>query len=129
MTGSPKVTKASELVTVLESIGMLKNGLPFRLRGWVNSTGLYVRFRTIGEWSRLQAGGKFRSYFDAMGRMPFYDADDDWKIRRFDQETWQRRFAHLVYPTLEIVLFVSGSPFKPTGSQFDENSAIALQQW
>lgn len=123
----PKVVEPSELIIELDFIGSLKNDLPFRLRGWLNVAGLYVQLRTVRDMVRLEAGGKFRNYFDAVSNIPYFDVSD-WKIRRYDKEAWEHRFAHLVFPTHEIVLFVGGSPFKPPGSHFDENAVFTLQQ-
>ena len=43
-----------KLIDDLGFIAMHKDMLPFRLRGWVNALGLYVRERRAGQWTRLQ---------------------------------------------------------------------------
>ena len=119
MTKPPKVTEVSELVAELDAIGILKFHLPLQLRGWVNLVGLHVQRRTFGDWIRVQAGGEYRSYFDVEGRLD--KIYTDWKIRKYDEETWLNRFSHLVYPTHEIALFLCRSPFK-------EKAVVTLQQ-
>jgi hypothetical protein len=81
------------------------------LRGWVNALGLYVQERRAGGRSRLQAGGRFRSYLDA-----WCEEDGDWQITKFDENAWQLRFAHLVEPTCEIADFLSHFDDLDTGS-------------
>ena len=121
----PQVTEVLELAETLNSIGLLKDGLPLRLRGWVNTAGLYVQHRTAGDKIRTEAGGKYKSYVVIEGS---YDKYGDRKIRRYDKKTWLERFSHLVYPTFEIALFLSGSPFETAGSRFDENAANILKE-
>lgn len=94
--------RLDELLDTLGFIGWTKSMLPLHLRGWVNALGLYVQEREAGRWTRLQAGGRFRSYLDA-----WREGVGDWQVRRFDKDTWERRFAHLVEPTSEIADFLS----------------------
>jgi hypothetical protein len=127
-----KVHDIEELLSILQTIGNLKNDLPLRLRDWISILGLYVQLRFAGGWERLEAGGRFRSYFDALCRDPtnvdaLFGKATAWEIRQFDRETWDRRFAHLVLPTAEIALFVSGSNmFQKSGSQFDKQAVATL---
>ena len=90
-----------QLLDDLGFIAMHKDMLPFRLRGWVNALGLYVRERKAGQWTRVQAGGKFRSYLDA-----WCENGGQWNIKRFDSDTWDRRFSQLVEPTSQIAEFL-----------------------
>jgi len=90
-----------ELLDTLEWIAFYKSMLPFRLRGWVAALGLHVQIREAGGWTRLQAGGSFRSYLDA-----WREGEGAWEIRKFDRQTWERRFAHVVEHTLDIVAFL-----------------------
>lgn len=91
-----------ELLKTLKIIAGMKGVLPFQLRGWVNALGLYVQARPSGQGTRMQAGGKFRSYLDV------WEGDEGQRqIRKFDEDTWGRRFAHLVEPTYEIADFLS----------------------
>ncbi len=91
-----------ELVDTLGLIALFKSMLPLHLRGWVNALGLYVREREAGRWARLQTGGSLRSYLDA-----WREGDGDWQVRKFDKDTWERRFEHLVNPTCEIAGFLN----------------------
>lgn len=95
-----------ELSNRLGLIAMLKDLLPFPLRGRVNALGLYVHGtiyeeRQPDQWWRLQAGGQLRSYFEASAQ-----TGGKWQIKKFDNITWQRRFAHVVEPTYEITEFI-----------------------
>ena len=91
-----------ELLSTVAFIALYKSWLPFNLRGWVNALGLHVQERKAGQWTRLQAGGSLRSYLDV-----WREGDGDWQVRKFDAETWQRRFAHVVEPTYEIAEYLS----------------------
>ncbi len=73
-------------------IAMLKGMLAPNLRGWVNALDLYVQERRVGNLTRLQAGGKYQSYFDA------WCEEGKWGIRKFYQDTWDRRFADVSNP-------------------------------
>lgn len=90
-----------ELISTLRLIAMYKSMLPFNLRGWVNALGLHVQERKAGQWTRLQAGGSLRSYIDL-----WREGDGDWQVKKFDAETWERRFAHVLEPTCEIADFL-----------------------
>jgi hypothetical protein len=90
------------LLNTLGFIAMYKSWLPFNLRGWVNVLGLHVQERRAGRWTRLQAGGSLHSYLDV-----WQEDDGEWQVRKFDEETWERRFAHIVEPTCEIADFLS----------------------
>jgi len=91
-----------ETLATLSLVAMFKSWLPSNLRGWVNALGLHVQERKAGRWTRLQAGGSLRSYIDA-----WREGDGDWQVRKFDTETWQGRFAHVVGPTCEIASFLN----------------------
>jgi len=95
------------LLSTLTLIALFKSWLPFNLRGWVNALGLHVQERKAGvpgnyRWTRLQAGGSLRSYIDV-----WREGDGDWQVKKFDAETWERRFGHLAEPTYEIAGFLS----------------------
>ena len=85
------------LLDTLGWISFHKSMIPFGLRGWVSSLGLHVQERKAGQWTRLQAGGKFRSYLDAWKLQ-----DEDWDIRKFHEKTWNFRFADVLRPSYEI---------------------------
>lgn len=68
----------------------------------LSTLGLYVRERKAGRWSRLQAGGSFRSYLDV-----WREGEGDWQVKNFGNDTWERRFEDLVDPTCEIADFLS----------------------
>ena len=85
------------LLNILGFIALFKSILPFSLRGWVTSLGLHVQQMESGGWTRIQAGGKFRSYLDA-----WRQNEGVWDIRKFDSVTWEHRFANLVHPTYNI---------------------------
>jgi hypothetical protein len=91
-----------ELLSTLALIALYKSWLPFDLRGWVNALGLHVQERKAGRWTRLQAGGSLSSYIDV-----WREGDGDWQVKKFDTETWERRFAHVLGPTCEIADFLS----------------------
>lgn len=91
-----------ELLDSLGWIALHKRMLPRGLRGWVNALGLFVQERKAGRWTRLQAGGSLRSYLDA-----WQEDEGEWQIKKFDKATWERRFAHVVQPTVEIADFLS----------------------
>jgi hypothetical protein len=91
-----------ELLDTLGLIALYKSWLPWHLRGWVNALGLYVQERRVVQRSHLNAGGKFRSYLDA-----WREEGGDWQVRKFDENNWQLRFAHLVEPTCEIADFLN----------------------
>ena len=86
-----------DLLNTLSFIALNKFMLPFNLRGWVNALGLHVQERKAGQWTRLQAGGSFRSYLDA-----WRQEEGEYQVKKFDQETWEQRFSYLVGPTYNI---------------------------
>ena len=109
MSEVPKVCDIEELLPILQSIALDKKvSLPSRLRGWVAAVGLYIQLRQAGGWQRLEAGGKFRSCFDALCRSYVCIDTADWEIRKFDKKRWERDFAHLVLPTRELTDFLLG---------------------
>lgn len=122
----PKVLEISQLVGLLDSIWTLKRALPDEYKDWVDILGLYVNLVDHGKIVELRAGGKYISYFIAYSQFLCLDASD-WKINKYNKETWANRFAHLVHPTREIALYVGGSPNKPPCSQFDENAINILE--
>jgi hypothetical protein len=118
-----RISKAEELLPSLYEIGTNKNRLPTELRGWVNVLELYVQlqYRDLLTTSieSLAAGGKYRKYFAATcdypadrvgyGRTLVATMGGDftnWKIGKYDQQVWERRFAHLVVPTWEIARYL-----------------------
>ena len=113
------ISKVDELFPTLYEIGSRKNMLPMELRGWVNVLELYVQLRHVdlltSSIESLVAGGKYVGYFSATCDYPldrsgtetmvntmFFSDFSKWKIKKFDQKVWERRFAHLVEPTSEI---------------------------
>lgn len=135
-------SKVEELFPALYEIGEHKNRLPVELRGWVNILGLYVQF-----WDEypgtdfkesLAAGGKYRKYFYATC---YYDLSEgtqelpekmvsasfgdfsQWKIKKFDHQVWEKRFAYLIEPTAEIAWYLSipdkDNPMRTYGSKGD----------
>jgi hypothetical protein len=110
----PKITDLPTITDELAFIGVQKSYLPLDVRGWVNESGLYVQLNQAGTAARLQAGGKYRSCFDAMTDN-FLGAQCEgikkWNIRRFDKKEWDTNFAQLVFPAHEIVGYLSGNPF------------------
>jgi len=113
-----RISKADDLFPVLYEIGSHKNMLPMELRGWVSVLELYVQLRHVdlltSSIESLVAGGKYVGYFSATCDYlhdrngtetmfaPWFGDFSKWKINKFDQQVWERRFAHLVEPTAEI---------------------------
>jgi len=114
-----KITTVDRLFPSLYHIGMYKNLLPIELRGWVNILGLYVQLDLVGNRECLAAGGKYKRCFYAICEYTLSEKDSDimastltddfshWKVKKFDQKVWEKRFAHLVEPTCEIVWYIS----------------------
>ena len=100
----PKVDDVEVLLGILGEVGTIKLNMPFTRRWWLNELGLYVQLRYAAGQGRLRAGGKYKSYFDAWGT----EGEDFnlWEVKKYDKETWNRRFAHLVWPTYEIAIFL-----------------------
>ena len=114
------VSSVGELFPALRHIGTNKNFLPTILRGWVNVLGLYVQTGLIGRREFLAAGGKYKKYFYAICEYTLNGDKDSgimastmtgdfshWEVKKFDQKVWEKRFAHLVEPTCEIVWYLS----------------------
>ena len=104
-----KITDTVTILRLTYTIGYTKRELPAQLRGYLNLLGLYVQLNEFGGRCRLQAGGKHRSYFDAWGDLqsssflPAYsEGVGSWEIRKFDRQTWETRFAHLLGRSFEI---------------------------
>lgn len=123
-----RVREFQDVLSWLLTIGNLKNHLPLNLQGQVASLGLYVQLRQVGRIQRLQAGGKYKPYFDVINpdssNLRAWLGEDmarHWKVKRFDKTTWDLRFAHLVEPTFDVVLFVSDHIGK-----FDEQAVAKL---
>jgi hypothetical protein len=102
----PKVEDTELLLDKLGWVGTIKLNLPVITRSWLNELGLYVQLHYVGGQGRLQAGGMHRSYFDAWGKEG--QAIGQWEVRNYDRKTWSRRFAHLVWPTYDLALYVGG---------------------
>jgi len=102
----PKVEDTELLLDILGWVGTIKLNLPLVTRSWLNELGLYVQLHYAGGQGRLQAGGTHRSYFDAWGKEG--QALTEWEVRSYDRQTWNKRFAHLVWPTYDLALYVGG---------------------
>ncbi len=102
----PKVDNVRILLDKLGWVGTIKLNMPIATRWWLDELGLYVQLQYAAGDGRLQAGGKYRSYFDAWG--PQGKDFKLWEVRKYNKETWNHRFAHLVWPTYEVALFVGG---------------------
>ena len=135
-----RISKVEELFPALYEIGSNKNMLPMELRGWVNVLDLYVQLRYVqlltSSIESLVAGGKYIGYFSATCDYPLDRSSglkimgatlsgdfSNWKIKKFDQQVWERRFAHLVEPTYEIARYLwvpdKENPFRTYGSKSD----------
>jgi len=101
----PDVDDPKLLLDLLGLVGTIKLNLPLVTRWWSNELGLYVQLHYAGGQGRLQAGGTHRSYFDAWGKEG--QATTEWELRSYDRQTWNERFAHLVWPTYDLALYVS----------------------
>lgn len=133
------INKVEELFPTLYEIGMHKNELPMELRGWVNILELYVQLRETQllttSIESLVAGGKYIGYFSATCDYSFDDGGKDafantmlgdfsnWEIKKFNQQVWEKRFAHLVEPTAEIAWYLSipdkDNPMRTYGDKND----------
>ncbi len=118
-----RINKIEELFPALYEIGKHKNWLPMELRGWVNVLDLHVQLRDTQTLTTLieslVAGGKWIGYFAATcdypsGRngtkamiAPMFGDFSNWKIKKFDQQVWGKRFSHLVEPTAEIAWYLA----------------------
>ncbi len=90
----PKVDDVTVLLDILGWVGTVKSNMSIVTRWWLNELGLYVQLRYAAGKGRLQAGGKYKSYLDAWGTE---GGDFElWEARKYDNETWNHRFAHLV---------------------------------
>jgi hypothetical protein len=129
-----KLIEIDEFLPIIITTGILKNSLPFHLRGWLGILGLHIQYRSFDTWEALAAGGHHIAYFEAVNPDP--DNFDAWKgntaalkIRKFNKKVWQSRFAHLVIPTSDVAFFVSGgNPYIDAGSQFTQESVTFLNQ-
>ena len=88
-----------EILECLTWIGLNKSMMPSGLTGWVSQLGLHVQLKDGGK--RVLAGGMWRPYIDAE-----VSSDDNWNVRKFDEATWEKRFAPILEPTLEISEFL-----------------------
>ena len=88
-----------EILECLAWIGLNKSMMPSGLTGWVSQLGLHVQMKDAGK--RVLAGGMWRPYIDAE-----VSSDDNWNVRKFDKATWDKRFAPILEPTLEISEFL-----------------------
>ena len=119
-----KISNINDLYFALYEIGTKKKELPEQLRGWVNILGLYVQqgmlFPGGGVREYLMAGGKFIKCFSSVCDFTMDITKNSeiqastltgdfshWKINKFDEVTWDRRFALLVTPTFEIAWYLS----------------------
>jgi len=99
--GKVEVTdELEELLHKLYRIGRIKNLLPLDQRGWCNSLGLFVQYRSKGDSSRVRAGdSKHHSEVDAWGEgIGFGPGLEEWKVKKYDPGDWEK----LVNPTLKI---------------------------
>jgi len=135
-----RISEVNELLPVLHFIGSHKNELPAELQGWVNILGLYVQLRDVqllaASVDGLIAGGKHIGYFAATCDYPsdtkgygetflatMFGDFTNWKIKKFDRQVWEKRFAHLVEPTAEIAWYLcvpdKDNPMSTYGSKSD----------
>lgn len=142
-----RISELDELFPVLYQIGSNKNMLPMELRGWINILGLCVQLRYVqlitSSIESLVAGGTCVGYFAATCDYPSNRNGDEamissmfgdfsnWKVKKFNRQVWEKRFAHLVEPTFEIARYLSipdkKNPMKTYGSKNDiENYKIQL---
>ena len=92
--------KLNTLLNSLSTIASTRSSLPLSLRRWLSELGLYVKEHDVGSSSLLQAGGLFKAYLVARRQ------EERWEVTKFDEDTWNRRFAHLVKPTADIEAFM-----------------------
>ena len=96
--------KLEGLLFKLESIGTIKNTLPFNQRGWCNILDLYVQLREAANVERLEAGDDmYHSKIDAWREGFPSESGLTWKVRKYRPGDWEK----LVNPTLEIANWLS----------------------
>jgi hypothetical protein len=108
-----------KLLKRLSNIADIKAGLPFGLRALVNSLGLHIHKRRASKWVKLEVGGKFKSYLDALRQ-----EEGDWRIRKFNPDVWEDRFARLVGPTEDIASFLTWVVYH--NKRFNDSSKVTL---
>ena len=92
----------NEVLERLYLIGLAKQFLPFRLRGFLLELGLYVRL--VEDGRMIEAGGRWRTYVQARRE----SNEEEWQIIKFDQARWDRQFSHILQPTYEIATYLIG---------------------
>lgn len=126
MTQVPKVDDPELLLDRLGWVGTIRLNLPLVTRSWLNELGLYVQLHYAGGQGRLQAGGVHRSYFDAWGKEG--QALTEWEVRSYDKQIWNKRFAHLVWPTYELALYVGGPILWNTSVALPRGQVVKLSE-
>jgi hypothetical protein len=96
--------KLEGLLFKLESIGTIKNTLPFNQRGWCNILDLYVQLNEAADVERLEAGDDmYHPKIDAWREGFTSESRLTWKVRKYKPGNWEK----LVNPTLEIANWLS----------------------
>jgi hypothetical protein len=96
--------KLEELLNKLETIGKIKNTLPFNQRGWCNILELYVQLKEAAGMARMEAGDDmYRSKIDAWLEGSSSSSGPTWKVSKYEPGDWEK----LVDPTLEIATWLS----------------------
>lgn len=111
------------LLDKLETIGNVKNELPFSARGWCNSLGLFVQLKEAAGLKRLQAGEKYKSHIDAW--QDYVQGQKwlvRWKVKKYDKGDWEK----LVEPTLDMANWLSTYGGLPEEYMDSFNTAIQL---
>ena len=97
--------RLNTLLNELSQIATTKSLFPLSLQRWLSELGLYVRLHDDWPRTTLQAGGLYRAYLVAR-RDEGNLEERNWEVTKFDEDTWNRRFAHLVKPTADIAGFM-----------------------
>ena len=91
-----------EILDKVLTIHRLTKVLPYYLTHQINKLGLFVSVEKVdGGWA-ITVGGRWRPRLYAISSSP----EGEWQVIRFDQSVWDRRFARLVEPTLEIAKYI-----------------------
>jgi len=133
----PETVDAKQLVVLLHWVGSVKNLLPFNRRGNLSVMGIHVQLSFKRDHWNLKAGGTFRTYFEAdspptseMTPGNLHPEVTSWNVTKYDTSTWQKRFAKVVWPMVDLttVLTVAIEIQSENGFQMIDQAISAYEQ-